>query len=114
MKNKYIIVGEEFKKLTRIDRVVSISESKNDKMRGYVLAQGLDPDAIKLLRYTKSTDDVKYSNLASPEVTHKHMKRNIIITQPQKVSNQEFLSHLVVCESNKLIIEHVIRPFTWI
>lgn len=108
MKNKYIIVGEEFKNFAQIENVITTNEFKGEHGNSqYILGQGIGHDAIDKLKSAKCQNSVKYNNLASLKDTHKSIEKNIIITQPEKTAAQEFQCNLVVCKSNELITDHV-------
>lgn len=104
-----IIVGDKFTKLAEISSFILFSDWKKiysdlnifDKNTRYIPGQGLnDIQQMEIIEYNKSQNiELDTSSHASTDVTHKKIKKNILITHPYQNTINQFESRLVSVHS---------------
>ena len=85
---------------------------QGEKDKSYIIGQGLSLSEYHQVldvcakQNIELLDIVNYSNSASLITTHKHNHENVLISKPNKLEENIYLSELIVFQNNELIIDH--------
>lgn len=120
--NVCFIVGNEMKEFSENENVVPLSKMmadlKNcdhtfDPNTLYVVSQGVSPDErqeLKIFSQLRSIEDSflnDESMLAPKELSHKHDKKNTMISTPKRLSDTDFIMDLLLDEKCADMSDHV-------
>ncbi|HSC69422.1 MAG TPA: AfsA-related hotdog domain-containing protein [Cellvibrio sp.] len=116
MSKRLLIVGDQFGDFCTDESTITVknfSNSLNTNIYdGYevILGQGIKHDTLQLFNQLNATRNINVFERAEPaslEVTHKHDRKNIMISQPQKKEDGIYHSEFMLNDESDRLIDHV-------
>lgn len=109
-----LILGEIFSVYAKATNSLLVEDFliQGEKDKSYIIGQGLSLSEYHQVldvcakQNIELLDIVNYSNSASLITTHKHNHENVLISKPNKLEENIYLSELIVFQNNELIIDH--------
>lgn len=116
------VVSDKFKDFRRFPDVITCSDLINQLIKNvddkcpkqFVIGQGVSEaelESIKMLFYNGESGFIKIeekiTNRADRFLVHKHKPKNVLITTPEKINENEFKSSLIIDEDCELLDDHI-------